>query len=225
MSGVWMKKSCSPPAVGKPGREMKIGVLALQGDFEAHLKMLMRCEVEAIAVRQAAEITEIDGLIVPGGESTAIGKLADLFELTEPIRNRVQNGMPLFGTCAGLIWMAREIEGSDQPLLGLLDVTVARNAFGRQVDSFEADIPMPLLGDRPLRAVFIRAPYVLQAGEGVQVLARYEDKIVCVQEGNLLGAAFHPELTSDERLHRHFLGMVEITMKGKAPHHLGYKAR
>lgn len=204
---------------------MKVGVLALQGDYEAHLQMLKRCEVEAISVRQPEEIGEIAGLIVPGGESTTIGKLADLFGLTEPIKDRVQNGMPLFGTCAGLIWMAGEIEGSDQPHLGLLDVTVARNAFGRQVDSFEADIPLSVLGERPLRAVFIRAPYVLRAGDGVQVLARYEDKIVCVQQGNLLGAAFHPELTSDERLHRHFLGMVEITMKGKAPHHLGYKAR
>ena len=115
---------------------MKVGVLALQGDYEAHLQMLKRCEVEAISVRQPEEIGEIAGLVVPGGESTTIGKLADLFGLTEPIKDRVQNGMPLFGTCAGLIWMAGEIEGSDQPHLGLLDVTVARNAFGRQVDSF-----------------------------------------------------------------------------------------
>jgi pyridoxal 5'-phosphate synthase pdxT subunit len=193
-----------------------VGVLALQGDFEAHRKVLEeRLGVPARLVRDAGELSEVDGLIIPGGESTTIGKLLDRQALREPLQARAQQGMPLYGTCAGLILMAKEIEGSDQPRLGLLDVTVARNAFGRQIDSFEADVPVAEIGPEPVRGVFIRAPYVSKTSSGVDVLGRYEDKIVAVRQGNLLGSAFHPELTDDSRFHAYFVEMVRQTHTGR----------
>jgi 5'-phosphate synthase pdxT subunit len=190
-------------------RDITIGILALQGDFEAHRTLLEeRLGVRTVLVRTADELRSVDGLILPGGESTTVGKLLDRFGLDDVIRERAEQGMPVFGTCAGLILLAHEIEGSDQPRLGLLDVTVARNAFGRQVESFEADIPVPALGSDAVRGVFIRAPYVKEAGPGVEALGTYEDKIVAVRQGGVLGFAFHPELTDDARMHALFVEMV-----------------
>lgn len=188
-----------------------IGVLALQGDFEAHQKMLERLGVNARRVRSAAELADVDGLILPGGESTVIGKLMERVGLDRAIVQRAQAGMPLYGTCAGLILMAQRITDSEQARLGLFDITVTRNAFGRQQESFEANISVPALGETPLRGVFIRAPYVSEADASVEVLARYEDRIVAVRQGTLLGSAFHPELTDDMRLHAMFVEMAATT--------------
>lgn len=189
-----------------------IGILALQGDFDAHRNMLEEAVgVETMQVRSPEHLSLVKGLILPGGESTTIAKLMIRNGLDTSIRTRAMAGMPLYGTCAGLILLAREIEGRpDQPTLGLLDVTVARNAFGRQVDSFEADIPLALneseLGN--VRGVFIRAPFVTRVGDHVEILATFQDKIVGVREQNILGTAFHPELTEDSRLHAFFAKMV-----------------
>ncbi|SHF31123.1 pyridoxal phosphate synthase yaaE subunit [Desulfofundulus australicus DSM 11792] len=184
---------------------MLIGVLALQGAFREHQEMLASLGVESRQVRKPEQLEGIDGLIIPGGESTTMGKLLQDYHLFEPIRQMALQGMPVFGTCAGLILLAREITGSSQPRLGLMDITVARNAFGRQVESFEVDLSVPVLGEEPLRAVFIRAPYIVSTGPEVEVLARYGDKIVLARQGRFIGCAFHPELTDDTRLHRLFL--------------------
>jgi 5'-phosphate synthase pdxT subunit len=189
---------------------MKIGVLALQGAFVEHEKILTRIGVEAVEVRLPQHLEELDGLIIPGGESTTIGKVARQWGLLEPLRAFAQSGHPLWGTCAGMIFIARDVvDGKpDQPLLALMDVTVRRNAFGRQVDSFEADLEIAALGDEPFHAVFIRAPFIERVGEGVEVLAKLEDgAIVAVRQGNLLATAFHPELTEDDRFHRYFLSL------------------
>ncbi|GIV08336.1 MAG: pyridoxal 5'-phosphate synthase subunit PdxT [Fimbriimonadales bacterium] len=191
---------------------MRIGVLALQGDFAEHLAMLARMGVEGREVRKATELATVDALIVPGGESTTIGKLMARYGLDDAIRARAKQGMPLYGTCAGMILLANEIEGSDQPRLGLMDITVVRNAFGRQIESFEADIPFKPTPERPVRGVFIRAPIVSRAGAGVEALSEFQDKIVAVQQGNLLATAFHPELTQDERVHRYFLTLVQSSI-------------
>ena len=191
---------------------MKIGVLALQGDFHEHMAMVRRVGAEACEVRLPDELAGLDGLILPGGESTTIGKLAVSYGLIEPIRQMARAGRPVWGTCAGLILLARQALGGvpQQPLLGLLDVAVVRNGFGRQVDSFEADLEVPALGLPAFRAVFIRAPYVQKWGPAVEVLARLEDgRVVAVRQGPLLGTAFHPELTDDERFHRYFVRMAE----------------
>jgi len=190
--------------------DLTIGVLALQGDFEAHRKMLEeRLGVKTRLVRSVEELEGVDALILPGGESTTIGKLMNRFGLDRAIRARAAEGMPIYGTCAGLILLAKEIEGSDQLRLGLMDVAVARNAFGRQVDSFEANILIPVLGDEPVRGVFIRAPSVTRVEPDVEILGRYEDRIVAVRQGRLLGSAFHPELTDDTRLHACFVEMAK----------------
>ncbi len=190
---------------------MRIGVLALQGDFQEHIAMLRRIGVEAQEVRLPEHMEGLDGLILPGGESTTIGKLAVAYRLDEAIRTLARQGKPIWGTCAGLILLARTALGGvpDQPLLGLLDVVVVRNGFGRQLDSFEADLEVERLAPPPFRGVFIRAPYVQECGPEVEVLARLEDgRVVAVQQGRLLGTAFHPELTEDERFHRYFLEMT-----------------
>jgi 5'-phosphate synthase pdxT subunit len=192
---------------------MKIGVLALQGAFIEHEKMLQRLGVEAIEVRLPKDLEGVDGVIIPGGESTTIGKLAVQYHLIEPLRELAQAGKPLWGTCAGLIFMAKDVQ-RDQPLLGLMDVTVQRNAFGRQVDSFEANINIKGVdGDLPFHAIFIRAPLIESVGAGVDVLARVEkdneEVIVAAQQGNLLVTSFHPELSSDDRFHRYFVKMAE----------------
>jgi pyridoxal 5'-phosphate synthase pdxT subunit len=175
--------------VGRP----LIGVLALQGGFEAHIKALEELGAEARAVRTAAELKELDGLIIPGGESTTMTLGIEREQLAEPLRDLVQQGKPVLGTCAGLIMLDREH-------LGLLDVSARRNAFGRQLHSFEADLDLD--GDGPLRAVFIRAPWVEDHGDGVEVLAEVEGHPVAVRQGRILAVAFHPELTDDRRLHR-----------------------
>ena len=195
---------------------MKIGVLALQGAFIEHEKMLQRLGVEPVEVRLPKDLDGVDGVIIPGGESTTIGKLAVQYNLIEPLRALAQAGKPLWGTCAGLIFMAKNVQ-RDQPVLGLLDVTVQRNAFGRQVASFEADIHIKGVdGDRPFHAIFIRAPLIESVGAGVEVLARIEkdgaDVIVAAQQGNLLVTSFHPELSSDDRFHRYFVKMAEGKM-------------
>ena len=186
----------------------RIGVLAVQGAFAEHEAMLARIGVDSVEVRLPEHLEGLDGLIIPGGESTTIGQVAERWGLLEPIREFARSGQPLWGTCAGMILMAKEVVDGvpGQPLLELMDVSVRRNAFGRQVDSFEADLEVPVLGEAPFHAVFIRAPSIERVGEGVEVLARLEDgKVVAVRQGNLLATAFHPELTEDARFHRYFL--------------------
>ncbi|MCL6612524.1 MAG: pyridoxal 5'-phosphate synthase glutaminase subunit PdxT [Peptococcaceae bacterium] len=186
---------------------MLIGVLALQGAFREHENSLRACgeNIKTRQVRLPGQLEGIDGLVIPGGESTTMGKLMTDYGLLDPVLDQARKGLPVFGTCAGLIMLAREINGSNQPRLGLMDMLVERNAFGRQVDSFEADIEVSCLGPEPFRAVFIRAPYIMKAGPGVEVLAEYKGKIVAARQGKCLAAAFHPELTGDLRLHRYFL--------------------
>lgn len=188
---------------------MVVGILALQGDVREHEAMLRRIGAPALQVRLPEHLEQVDRLIIPGGESTTIGKLMVLYRLLEPIQERARRGMPLWGTCAGAILMAREIaEGrpAGQPALGLMDITARRNAFGRQLDSFEAELAIPQLGDEPHHAVFIRAPVLEKPGSGVEVLGRLDDgRIIAAQQGRLLATCFHPELTRDERVHRYFL--------------------
>lgn len=192
---------------------MRIGVLALQGDFAEHEVMLRRLGAEASQVRLPAQLDGLDGLIIPGGESTTIGKLAVTFGLIEPLR-RFAGTHPVWGTCAGAILLSRDARRK-QPLLEVMDITVERNAFGRQVDSFEIDLAVPVLADhdRPFRAVFIRAPLIESAGKGVEVVARLSDggagQIVAARQGHLLATSFHPELTGDDRFHRYFLSLVK----------------
>jgi pyridoxal 5'-phosphate synthase pdxT subunit len=185
---------------------MKAGVLALQGDFREHAAVLEELGASPVLVRTPEELAAVDCLAIPGGESTTIGRLARLHGLVEPIRERASAGMPVFGTCAGMIVMATEVTGGE-PLLSVLDIRVARNAYGRQVDSFEADVPLRD-DDESVRAVFIRAPVVEEVGEGVEVLAELEGRPIVVEEGHLLAAAFHPELAGDGRLHRRMLDRV-----------------
>ncbi len=188
-----------------------VSVLAVQGDFKEHIETLSEIEgVEARPVKTREQIAACDALVIPGGESTTIGKLMERFELDEPVRAMHEQGRPIWGTCAGMIILAKDIVGSDQWRLGLMDITVERNAFGRQVDSFEADLPVKGIEDGPVRAVFIRAPYVREVREerGVEVLATVEGKIVLCRQGNLLASAFHPELTDDRRGQRMFLAMI-----------------
>lgn len=188
---------------------MRIGVLALQGAFREHQRILSACGAEAVQVRKPCELEGLDGLIIPGGESTTMGKLMIQFRLDQAIREKAVYGMPVFGTCAGLIMMAKGINHYQQFTLGLLDVDVERNGFGRQVDSFEADLSVDAVGKNPFHAVFIRAPYISAIRPNVGILAEYDGKIVMVRQGNFLGAAFHPELTDDLRIHLYFTQMVE----------------
>ena len=184
---------------------MRIGVLALQGAVREHLVSLERCGVSGKPVKHTADLADLDGLIVPGGESTTVGKLLVRYGMLTPIKEKALAGMAVFGTCTGLILLARHIEGYDQPCLGLMEMTVRRNAFGRQVDSFETGLSIAALGTEPFRAVFIRAPEVIRVDPSVECLAHYEDRIVLVRQGRFLAAAFHPELTADARLHQYFL--------------------
>lgn len=186
----------------------RIGVLALQGAFIEHVHMLRRAGGEAVEVRRPEQLAGLDGLIIPGGESTTIGKLAVSAGLVTPLRDFARQ-RPTWGTCAGMIFLARELDNHEQPLLGLMDITVDRNAFGRQLDSFETTLSIPVLGEPPWQAVFIRAPIVTCAGAGVEVLACLEDgRIVAVRQGRLLATAFHPELTDDLRFHAWFLQLT-----------------
>ena len=192
---------------------MRIGVLALQGDFLEHVEMLKRAGATGVEVRLPRDLEGIDGLIIPGGESTTIGKLAVLYDLIEPIR-RLAETKPVWGTCAGAIFLAKDVH-HHQPVLGLMDIVVRRNAFGRQLDSFETDLHVPALAAeeggeaRPFRAVFIRAPLIERVGGDAEVLATLPGgRIVAVRERTLLATSFHPELTGDARFHRYFLGLV-----------------
>ncbi|MBK9942947.1 MAG: pyridoxal 5'-phosphate synthase glutaminase subunit PdxT [Kouleothrix sp.] len=191
---------------------MTVGILALQGDFREHEEMLRRIGAPTLQVRLPKHLAQVDRLIIPGGESTTIGKLLVLYNLLEPIRARARGGMPLWGTCAGAILMARQIaEGrpAGQPALELMDITARRNAFGRQLDSFEVNLSIDALGNQPLNTVFIRAPVLEAPGPTVQVLATLNDgRIVAAQQAHLLATCFHPELTGDDRFHRYFLECV-----------------
>ncbi len=186
---------------------MKPGVLALQGDFREHARVLEDLGIVPLLVRTAEELAAVDCLAIPGGESTTMAKLARAHGLVEPLRERAAQGMPVFGTCAGMILMATEVTDGE-PVFSLLDIRVIRNAYGRQVDSFEADVDAPGVSDEPLRAVFIRAPVVEAVGDGVEVLAELRGAPILVEQGNLLAATFHPELAGDARLHRRMLERV-----------------
>ncbi len=193
---------------------MKIGVLALQGDFREHQLMLHDCGARTILVRRPSDLEDLDGLVIPGGESTTMGRLMVDFGLRAPILRRAGEGMAILGTCAGMVLLAKEaagtatLAGERQPLLGLMDMVVQRNGFGRQRESFEVDLAVPALGDGPVRAVFIRAPYAERVGPGVTVLASLDGRAVLCRQDRLLAAAFHPEVTDDARLHRYFLQEV-----------------
>jgi pyridoxal 5'-phosphate synthase pdxT subunit len=188
---------------------VRIGVLALQGAFREHAEVLQRIGAEAVEVRLPRDLAGLDGIVIPGGESTTIRKLLAEYDLIGPLAEMVRAGTPALGTCAGLIMLADRVDGEELPGLHGLAVDVQRNAFGRQVDSFEADLPMADLGDDPFHAVFIRAPIVTSADGDVEILSRLPDgRIVAVRQGNVIGIAFHPELTHDDRLHRYFLDLV-----------------
>ncbi len=185
--------------------QLCVGVLALQGAFREHVAAVASLGATAREVRQLKDIAGIDALIIPGGESTTIGKLLNEWNMLEPLRQRILDGMPVYGSCAGLILLCRDIENSDQPRLGVLDATVRRNAFGRQVDSFETNLSIPEIGADPLPAVFIRAPVITGVGAGVKVLAEVDGQAVAVRQNNILATSFHPELTPDTRMHSYFL--------------------
>lgn len=185
--------------------QLCVGVLALQGAFREHVAAVASLGAKAREVRQLKDIEGIDALIIPGGESTTIGKLLNEWNMLEPLRQRILDGMPVYGSCAGLILLCRDIENSDQPRLGVLDATVRRNAFGRQVDSFETNLSIPEIGADPLPAVFIRAPVITGVGAGVKVLAEVDGQAVAVRQNNILATSFHPELTPDTRMHSYFL--------------------
>lgn len=189
---------------------MKVGVLALQGAFREHIVTLEALGASAVAIRLPEQLGDVSGLIIPGGESTAIGKLMRTYGFYDAIRQQHGAGMAVWGTCAGAILMAREVLDAlpDQEALGLMDIAIRRNAYGRQVDSFEADLDMRGVEDGTFRGVFIRAPWIETVGEGIEVLARHDGHIVAARQGDLMATTFHPELTGDPRVHRYFLDSV-----------------
>lgn len=189
---------------GKP----RIGVLSLQGAFREHEEALEKAGAATIKIRRRHQLEEIDALVIPGGESTTIGKLMVGYHMLGAIRHLAEAGMPIFGTCAGLVMLATDTADGEQPLLRLMDIKARRNAFGRQVKSFETELEMPLLGGEPFPGIFIRAPWIEQAGPDVEILASHDGHAVAARQGRLLVTAFHPELTDDLRLHRLFLEMV-----------------
>ena len=194
---------------------LKIGVLGLQGAVHEHIRSVEACGVEAVVVKSVEQLDEMNGLILPGGESTTMRKLIDQYGLMEPLREFARLGKPMFGTCAGLILLAKELVGYADPHLGLVDVTVERNSFGRQKDSFEAELSIVGL-DEPFVGVFIRAPHIVKVGENVEVLAKHEGRIVAAREGQFLGCSFHPELTDDHRFTKLFVDMVKQAVEVKA---------
>ena len=205
---------------------MRIGVLAVQGAFAEHIRILNEIGVEAVAVRLPSDLEGVAGLILPGGESTAIRKLIDRWGLRQPILDLANRGAPLFGTCAGMILLSKEITDGDEPVFPLLDISVKRNAFGRQLDSFEAELDVPVLGDRQVHAVFIRAPVVERVGDDVDVLAQLDDgRVVAVRKGQVIATAFHPELSGETRFHRLVATMAAAFAEpgegaGRRPHPL-----
>lgn len=193
------------------GADLRVGVLALQGDFREHARVLASLGADVVLVRRPEDLDTVSGLVIPGGESTVMDKLARSFGVFEPICRRIGDGMPVYGTCAGLIMLADRIEdGIDgQRTLGGLDITVRRNAFGSQNQSFETDLDVPVLGDEPVHTVFIRGPVVAAVGEGATPLATLSDgRVVAVEQGNLLGTSFHPELSGEHRFHEYFLSKI-----------------
>jgi len=197
-------------------RTLRIGVLAFQGDVREHILVLERLGVDVVKVRRPEELASIDGLVIPGGESSVMDKLVRLFGMFEPLRTAIDGGLPVFGTCAGLIMLSDKILDAmdDQKTLGGLDVDVRRNAFGTQIDSFETSLVMPAVTMDPIPATFIRAPIVERVGSTVSVLARLDDgRIVAVEQGNLLGISFHPEVNGDTRVHEYFLGRVAASLE------------
>lgn len=186
----------------------KIGVLALQGAFREHINIIKRLGHEAIEVRKLEDLNRIDGLILPGGESTAMGKLLDDFNLKKPLNKRIKEGLPTWGTCAGMILLAESIEDNELNHLGTMSIKVKRNAYGRQLDSFKTDLSIPSVSDRPLPLVFIRAPLVTDISEGVDILATVNDEIVAVRQKHMLATSFHPELTDNMDFHRYFIKMI-----------------
>jgi 5'-phosphate synthase pdxT subunit len=193
--------------------DVTIGVLALQGAVREHLNLLRACGVKAVAVKKVHELADLDGLIIPGGESTTIGQLMEEFGFFPAIRDFASRGKPVYGTCAGMILLAKEIAESAQPRLGFIDMVAQRNGFGRQRESFETDLEIPPLGEKPVRAVFIRAPYIDSVKPGVEVLATYQGKIVAARQAQFLASAFHPELTEDARFHQYFVDMVRAARR------------
>jgi 5'-phosphate synthase pdxT subunit len=187
---------------------VRIGVLALQGAFIEHIRMFSILGAEAIPVRLPSELNGLDALIIPGGESTSISKLLYDYELMTPIRKLIQKGFPLLGTCAGMILLAKKVDGLDSEPIGVLDIEVKRNAYGRQTDSFETDLDMPFLGDEPFHGIFIRAPVIERVNPGVEILCQLDDNMVAVKQGKTVACSFHPELTDDPRFHRYFLSLV-----------------
>jgi len=188
---------------------MRIGVLASQGAFAEHIAILRQLEVEALPVRLLQGLRGLDGLIIPGGESTSISRLMLAYNLVTKIRNLAKNGLPIFGTCAGMILLANKISDLDAEPIGVMDITVRRNAFGRQTDSFETELKIPVLGEKPFPGIFIRAPVIERAGSEVEILARLANGTdVAAKQGKLLACAFHPELTNDLRFHQYFLDIV-----------------
>jgi 5'-phosphate synthase pdxT subunit len=192
---------------------MKIGILALQGAFIEHTHVLNKLGVDSKQVRKPDELKGLDGLIIPGGESTTMLNLANNYALIEPLRKLGLEGFPIMGTCAGMILLAKTITNSDIQTLGLMDITVRRNAFGRQPDSFETDLDIKVLGDKPFHSIFIRAPLIEEASANVEILSKLDNgTIVAVRQGNMLGMSFHPELTDDNRMHQYFLKMVSASI-------------
>ncbi len=185
-----------------------VGILAFQGDFEKHARVVEDLGATTRLIRAVEDIDGVDAIILPGGESTTIGKLMHAFGVLVPLRNRIAGGLPAFGTCAGLILLAPQVDEKNQHRLGVLDITVERNAYGRQVDSFEADIDVPAVGADPVRGVFIRAPQVVEVQNGIEILARFEHQPVLLRKERILAASFHPELTGDTRIHKYFLEQV-----------------
>ncbi|MBB6734007.1 pyridoxal 5'-phosphate synthase glutaminase subunit PdxT [Cohnella zeiphila] len=193
---------------------MNIGVLALQGAVAEHIRSIELAGGTGVAVKRTEQLADIGGLIIPGGESTTIGKLMRKYGFIEAVREFAAEGKPVFGTCAGLIVLAERLEGGEEPHLALMNMTVARNAFGRQRESFETDLDVKGI-DTPLRAVFIRAPLIREVGSDVDVLSVYKDEIVTARQGHLLACSYHPELTDDYRLHEYFLNMAKEAAEGK----------
>lgn len=186
---------------------MKVGVLALQGAFAEHIKVLSTLGVDAIPVRLPSDLAGVRALIIPGGESTTIGKLLLDYHLIEPIRNLIKEGLPVLGTCAGMVLLAKKVAGAEVEPIGIMNIQIKRNAYGRQIDSFETELSIPVLGDEAFHGIFIRAPVIQEVGSNVEVLCQVSNNSVAVKEGNVIACAFHPELTGDLRFHKYFLRM------------------
>ncbi len=191
------------------GTKLKIGVLSLQGAVNEHITILNKLHCQPMVVKNTEHLQDIDGLIIPGGESTTIGKLMREREMIKTIKTRVRAGMGIFGTCAGLVLLAKNVVGSTQPLLSLIDIKVKRNAFGSQVNSFETNLNIPEISSTSFKAVFIRAPVILNSGDNVETLAAYKDQKVLARQNKILVSSFHPELTDDLRLHMYFLKLLK----------------